>query len=72
MTETEPLLHDHALEWAKWNLPHGPEFFKDLMPAICHAFQKPEADLHLLVREKFLDKEDFTWDTVSRWVECSN
>ena len=66
VTETEPLLHDYTRQWAGKNLPQEPEFFEDLMPAICHAFQSEECDLRLLVREKFMDKDDFTWDTVSR------
>ncbi len=47
------------------------EKFADLIPALCHVFAKSKDDLRLMVKDKFLDKKDFTWPTVTHWVECS-
>ncbi len=63
VTEAELLLHDYTLQWVSKNLPQEPEFFKDLMPVMCHTFQRKESELQLLVREKFMDKDNFTWDS---------
>lgn len=72
MTDATLLDHEYALEWCSKNLLMEADFFPDLVPALCHTFSKDEEELQLLVRNKFQDKDDFTWATVLHWVECSN
>ena len=69
--DTTPLEHEQAQKLCSRNLPSEVEPFTDLIPALCHAFVKSEDKLRLEVRDKFLDKNDFTWPTVVQWVECS-
>ncbi len=71
ITEATPLKHDQVQNWCSRNLLSEVETFADLIPTLYHAFVKSEDDLRLMVRDKFLDKNDFMWPTVSCWVEFS-
>ena len=65
------LQHEKALAWCARNLTSEPNFHDKLVPAICAALKEDKMTLRWQVGKKFQDQEDFTWLTVSRWIECS-
>ncbi len=65
VTDATLLDHEYALEWCSKNLLMEADFFPDLVPALCHAFSKDEEQLHLLVRNKFQDKEDYLGNSLA-------